>query len=128
MLKYLFAAQYNDGTIFYQDGDDISLTTPGKSQFYDVLQREKDLEAFALHGDNHQYSVSLLTGHFEIDGVPFELYDGPVENRRLIFFRRNTHTFNVENIEQSHLVEYHMGWQGNVPGTGENIQRVIIIS
>jgi hypothetical protein len=128
MLKYLFAAQYNDGTIFYQDQHDISLTNPKKSQFYDVLQREKDIVAFALHGDGHQYSVSLDDGHFEIDGIAFQVYDAPIENRRLVFFRRHTHNVNIDYEEQSHYVQYHFGWQGNVPGTGENIQRVINIS
>ena len=94
VLKYLFAAQYNDGTIFYQDENDISLIDPKKSQFYDVLQKEEKLEAFALHGDGHQYAVDLRDGHFEIDGIPFNLYDMSIANRRVIFFRRHTHNFN----------------------------------
>jgi len=128
MLKYLFVAQFNDGTFIYQTPDDVSALEPGRSQFYDVLQKEKDIVAFALFGDGHQYTVNLEYGHFEIDGIPFFLYNEPIENRRLIFFRRHTHVSNLDCSEVSHSIEYHMGWQGNVPGTGENIQRVIIIS
>jgi hypothetical protein len=127
MLKYLFAAQFNDGTLYHQDQTDASPYVAGKSQFYDVLQREKDLVAFALNGDTHSYAVDLSDGHFEIDEIPFQVYDMPIKNRRLIFFRRHSHDFNVDSVETAHTIEYHIGWQGNTPDTGENIQRVIII-
>lgn len=128
MLKYLFVAQFNDGTFIYQTPEDKSELETGRSQFYDVLQKEKDIVAFSLFGDGHQYTVNIETGHFEIDGIPFFLYNDPIENRRLIFFRRHTHLANVDFEELSHTIEYHMGFQGNVPETGENVQRVIIIS
>jgi hypothetical protein len=130
MLKYLFAAQFNDGAMMYQTHDDVSELDKTKSKFYDVLQKEKEvpLIAFALQGEGNQYTVDLRDGHFEINGVPFFLHEDPAENIRLVFFRRHTHDFNADSEEENHTVEYYIGWQGNKPVTGENVKHLINIS
>ena len=125
MLKYLFTAIYNDETTYEQSEDDLSKTTPGRSAFFDI-DHDK-LLAFAIHNDTDVVLVRLDDGSFEINGLPFTIYDGPVENRRLIYFRRHRHAFNVGLEELDHEVEYHIGWQGNEPGTGNNIQKTLII-
>ena len=123
MLKYLFVAQYNDDSLFYQTPEDISITRPGTGSAFSDIEHDK-LTGFALQGEGHTYAVDLLDGHFEIDGIPFKVYDENINNRRLIYFRRN---FYHTGAETGHEVEYHLGWQGN-DSTGKNIQRVIIIS
>lgn len=127
MLKYKFIAQYDDETIFEQNDEDVSIKDSLRSAFSDVDQER--LTGFALQGEGHLYVVDLLDGRFEIDGVPFYLSDAPIKNRRLIFFRRHTHQFNLEDgSEEGHTISYHLGWQGNHAETDKNIQHTIIIS
>jgi len=127
MLKYKFIAQYDDETLFEQNEDDVSSKDLSRSAFSDVDQDR--LTGFALQGAGHLYAVDLLDGHFEIDNVPFKMYDMEVANRRLIFFRRHRHNYLVvDGQELDHEMEYHFGWQGNEVGTGKNIQRVMVIS
>lgn len=126
MLKYRFIAQYDDETLFEQNADDVSSVDPTKSAFFDVDQSR--LTGFALTDGEHVYAVDLLDGHFEIDGISFKVYDYPVNNRRLIFYRRHRYNFNAEMEEQSHELEYHIGWQGNEVDSNKNIQHTIIIS
>lgn len=125
MLKYKFIAQYNDDTTFEQNAEDVSSKDPKRSAFYDVDQER--LTGFALYDNDHVYAVDLLDGHFEINGIPFHATTTPVNNRRLIFFRRHQHNFNADMEEQNHTIEYHLGWQGNEVDTNKNIQRTIII-
>ena len=127
ILKYLFTAEYKDGTSYLQNKEDISILEPDKrSCFFDVKQSE--VKRFWLEGEGHKYLVDLIDGHFEIDGVPFKLHDENLKDFRLIFFRRHRHQFNRETREElSHETTYRLGWQTNNE-KGENIQRVMEIS
>lgn len=125
MLDYLFTAIYEDGTILEQNPDDISTKDPNKSAFYDIDQER--LIAFALQDKENAIAVDLRDGSFQINGFTFHAYDGAVKNRRLIYFRRHTHITNLDPDQPNHLVSYFIGWQGNDPMTGENIQRTISI-
>ena len=131
-LKYLFTATFADGTQIVQSPDDKSELEPERrSQFYDVLKlaEQKQLIAFALKGEGHEYGVDLRDGHFEIDGMSFRMHETEVYGFRVIFFRQHTHSFNVDaekNEELSHEIVYQLGWQCTVDG--KNYQRIMQIS
>ena len=125
MLDYLFTAIYEDGTTFVQNADDVSTKDPNRSSFYDIDQER--LIAFALQDQENAIAVDLRDGSFQINGFTFHAYDGAVKNRRLIYFRRHKHAMNVDSGQADHTVSYFIGWQGNDPVTGENIQRTISI-
>lgn len=122
MLKYLFTAKFSNGKIYHQNADDRSLWEPDKrSCFYDVLQMEKEARVlwFELEDAAHRYTVDLTDGHFEVDGIPFRMHEGEVNNLQLIFFRQHTHSFTVgqaANKEIDHQITYSIGWQTTVEG------------
>jgi hypothetical protein len=123
MLDYLFTAIYEDGTTFEQTQDDVSSKDSNRSAFYDIEQDK--LIAFALQDEKNAIVVDLRDGTFQINGFTFSAYDGAVKNRRLIYFRRHKHAMNVDSGQADHQVSYFIGWQGNDPVTGENIQRTL---
>ena len=125
-LKYLFTAIYTDGSTLVQTQQDVSSKDWQRSAFYDV-EHDK-LQAFGIESDTDAILVHLDTGDFELNGVRFGSYDKEVTNRRLIYFRRHRHQFSLGMDEIGHDIEYHLGWQGNDPTTGENIQRVLIFT
>lgn len=88
-LFYLFEADFNDGTTYIQGTDDESIDTPGKNAFYDILQREDEVIRFHMVGQGHRYTVDLRDGHFEVDGVPFEIHDQMLAplNLRLVYWK-----------------------------------------
>lgn len=122
MLKYLFVCQYNDGTEFKQNIDDISEKDSSRSAFSDI--KHDKLTRFSITDNKNTFSVSLIDGHFEINGVPFKLHHDDLKNPRLIFFRRHKHTFRKNN--NIHNVTYHIGFQAN-RDDGTNIKHVIEI-
>jgi hypothetical protein len=123
MLDYLFTAYYADNTTYQQTEEDRSTKDETKSAYYDIDQDK--LIAFALQGANDGVVVDLRTGLFVVNGLPLSVFEGEVVNRRLIYFRRVTQQMNREDGQTSTSIEYHIGWQGNDPVTGQNIQRVI---
>ena len=123
-LKYLFQAEYKDGTLFDQNHHDTSVTDPQKSAYFDVKQDQ--LKSFHLIGNGNKFTVNLEDGHFEVNGVPFAMHEEPLSNFRLIFFREHTHIYNVSSSqEQTHTVVYLLGWQ--TTHKGKNIKRVMRI-
>jgi hypothetical protein len=128
MLKYLFKAVFQDGSVYEQNSIDASLHTPEKSSFYDVLETEKSgnkLIQFILTGEGKTFTVDLITGALDINGVklPSML---PLTNYRLIYFRRNELLF-VGAANIGHAVTFHLGWQAN-DETGKNYQNVMEIT
>jgi hypothetical protein len=122
-LKYKFYAAYNDGSLFIQNDEDVSVNDPARSAFSDVEQER--LEAFALVGEDHIYAVDLTNGTFVIDGVPFRMHEEQnLRGFRLIFFRRHTHTINAQYKELTHQIVYRLGWQAT-DAEGRNHQRVM---
>jgi hypothetical protein len=127
MLTYLFEATYKDGTSYKQNAEDVSLTDPLRSCFYDIKQEE--VQTFTLIGNGHCYTVDLSTGAFAVDGVPFFMHDlnDELKDFRLIFYRRHTHSFNPEGgQEMGHDIAYCLGWQTN-DKNGENVKRIMQI-
>lgn len=127
-LKYLFTAEYTDGTIYQQTPEDVSVSDPKKSCFSDIDHRK--LVKFTLKGEGHSYAVNLRDGHFEVDGVQFFMHeDFDLVAFRLIFFRQHTHTIQQTRFadkELSHEIVYRMGWQTTTV-RGENYQRIMQI-
>lgn len=120
MLKYLFTCQYNDGTEFKQNINDISEKDSTRSAFFDIEHNK--LIKFSITDNKNTFSVSLIDGYFEINHIPFKLHEEEINNIRLIFFRRHKHTFNPE--QHKHNITYHIGFQANLLD-GTNIKRVI---
>ncbi len=134
MLKYLFYAEFEDGTIIEQDPEDISALDPKRSSFYDVTAKEEEskLTKFTLveNNNNHignSYSVDLRDGYFTVNHVPFRFHEiaKSLDNFRLVFFRRHKHKFNSSS-EELHQIVYRMGWQAN-DLQGNNVQEVMEI-
>lgn len=142
-LKYLFLAEYTDGTIQMQPHDDKSLLDPEKrSSFYDVLQSGKKIKKFSLIEDKllggNKITVDLETGYFEVNGLSVLVESDKLpttpDKFDLIFYRQHTHDFNAKynssgNMEMpqeiSHTIEYFLGWQCNIKG--KNYQAKIAV-
>lgn len=127
MLKYLFTAQYKDGTTYEQNEQDVSLADGKRSCFFDVKQDE--VEVFHLQGNDNVFSVSMIDGSFAVNGIWFYMHDSALglKDFRLIFYRQHTHQFNAETrAELAHQIEYCIGWQTNDAIDGY-IKRVLTV-
>jgi len=129
-LKYLFTAQFKDGSIFVQTQDDLHPRFPNRNAYYELLICDEsgipiqysddhkvvtrsDIELFQLEDTSHRYLVDLRDGHFEIQhirgkqslvGVPFFVEIPPVNTKlKLFYFKRRRHNFNVSGIVQEDL-------------------------
>src|SRR5690349_8203964 len=93
-LKYLFSAEYKDGSFFDQTPEDVSKTNPEKSCFHDV--KHDQLIRFGLTDGVNTYVLDLRDCHFELNGIPFKIeHEQHLKNIRLIYFRkvqRDIHT------------------------------------
>jgi hypothetical protein len=125
-LKYLFRAQYTDGTFLRQTEEDVSSTKAGGSAFSDVDHTR--LESFFLSNGSQQIGVDLRDGTFWVNDVKFYLHDpddmpgeGPV---RLYYFRRTWKHFNVRQEEIACEVHYRLGWERD-DGNGGTVSRVM---
>lgn len=129
MLKYLFEVDYNDGTEYKQNEQDVSLTDSKRSCFFDV--RQEDVNTFYLFNNEDCFSVSLLDGSFCVNGVTFFMHDTGegLKDFRLIFYRQHEHDFNVGGgmKETDHRIKYCMGWQTN-DANGNNIKRIMEVT
>jgi len=132
-LKYLFKALFIDGEIFSQTIDDVSKIDPQRSQFYDLLQKNKPMRSFGIFSVDGELSlvVDLIDGHFQLNRVaimPEVLPPGPIP-LKLIFFRQHQHDMNVsykvndqlkadvENVEPTaHRCTYYIGWECELLG------------
>jgi hypothetical protein len=130
-MKYLFTAQFNDGSVFQQNEEDIHPNKPGKSAFTHLLEEAEThdgIALFQLKGEGHTYSVDLNDGHFEIDGIKFNTHEQNLtpKDLRLVFFRQHKHNFNVYGMEVEHDIEFFIGWQ-MTGDDNKNIQQTISI-
>ena len=110
-MKYLFTATFKDWTIYEQNNDDISIKDKTRSCFFDIIDRLDELKTFKLIWEEHSYLVNLETGHFGIDNVLFSMHEKPLKDFKLIYFRRHTHGFNINNKEIWHDITFRLGWQ-----------------
>lgn len=145
-LKYLFVAEFSDGTYFKQTPDDRSSIDPEKrSQFYDLLQNEKKIRRFSLvekkgFGLGNVVTVDLGTGIFYVNGFPILLEAEKLptlpDKFELIFYRQRTFnidvTMNTKTGEASdgknatEFCEYFIGWQCTIKG--KNYQQKLAVS
>jgi hypothetical protein len=127
-LKYLFTAVLDDGSTYRQTPDDVSLTDPGRSAFYDI--KDSKIKKFKLSNEIDSYSVDLTTGAFEVNGKPFSIQlenDILPINLRLIYFRRRRQHFMIPNLQKINSdTTYCIGWQCTIDG--KNYQRIIEIN
>lgn len=112
MLKYLFRATFNDGTVYEQSPDDRAKFHDRGSAFTDVMDRIAEVRLFSLHDDNPGplLMVDLADGHFEVDGIRIYAQDPsvtppPGTRYSLLYFRRRTLTTSGESVPD----EYHIG-------------------
>jgi len=127
-MKYLFTAQFNDGSVFQQDPEDKHPSKPDKSSFTHLLEEADQHGGIALFqlkgGNGHTYSVDLRDGHFEIDLLKTEVQG--LGDFRLIYYRQHRHIMNVQTMEElDHEIEFHLGWQ--TTHEGKNVQQILMI-
>lgn len=147
-FRWLFTAEFEDGTTIVQDQEDKSTTrTDGTgSTFTDVLAREDELVAFHLYHVNGKEaaSVDLRTGAFVINGTPFHAHEQffePTQNKlRLVYFRETRINNDVlstvledmtvdvqDGLNPRHFINrYFIGWQTTTKA-GKNVQQTIAV-
>lgn len=125
MLKYLFIAEFLDGSKYSQNQEDISVLNPLKSCYFDVLDglKTQPLKKFSLVGDGKTYSVDLINGHFEYEGETIipksDLFDF-----NLIYFRRKVVLFNAEGETPP---VFHFGWEAT-DSQNQKVRKILEIS
>src|SRR5438132_857392 len=129
-LKYLFTAEFADGSTIQQNEADVSKIDPRKSMFYDVLNHPSEVIRFSLMDQVNIFdpvvSLDLLIGEFILNGSAFTVQHPNkyiATPRRLIFFRQ--HQVVVMSGEEISLT-YHVGWQANLED-GENVQYTVAV-
>lgn len=133
-LKYLWIAEFSDGSVFSEPADDHSNLDPKKSAFYDLLQMiqsGKILTKFTIKSRGilpNFASVSLLDGSFSINGSKIYLdNDLPVKiKREVIFYRQHEQSTTVsfstvqgKEVKMSPATDhlrYTIGWKTNIGG------------
>lgn len=136
-LKYLFVAEYHDGSMFEQPADDRSkdydaTTDHNKSAFGDVEHhRLKRFHLVEQAEPQDVYSVDMESGAFAINGRPFDVHPQLFNPRdyklRLIFFREARRETNMATGETiSYINRYFIGWQCT-DADGKNHQYTIAI-
>ncbi len=83
MLKYLFKAEFSDGTNITQTQEDASVLEKGRNQWYDVLNSDKEVTKITYYEQKiwnpTVISVDLITGNFELNEV--RVYSEPVKTK-----------------------------------------------
>jgi len=132
-LKYVFKANFLDGTTYSQNWEDEPVIADHGSSFTDIVDRLDQIETFELYdvfGD-FKCSVNLTNGTFQVQDTPLAVKNPkikipPETQFKLIYFRQVSIMFNLPNNEEvGHNVQYNIGWQVTVDG--ENIQQTIAI-
>lgn len=139
ILKYLFEAEFTDGTVVKQTPLDTSKIDPKRSEYYDILNSGKTIKRFSLVGNKNKVTVDLTTGLFEVNGLSVLLESDKLpilpDKFTLIFYRQHTHnqniTYNKSDLKElkrgavEHFCEYFIGWQCVIKG--KNYQQKIAI-
>lgn len=131
MLKYLFTAEYADGTVLRQTPEDRSTIEPDKrSAFFDALAREGREEGakpnnrmvrFTLTGDDGEYSVDLIDGSFTFNGKRVVAIEDSMigKDLRIIFWRNHSQEITVSRHESTlgnDTIVYRFGWHCTLNG------------
>lgn len=112
-LKYLFVAEFEDGSKIEQTSADVSAIDKTKSAYFDVLQHPSKLIAFTLKkGLFYSLRLDLKTGIFTQNGVTFQLEDNPMRPDELLFYRQHQHDLNMNSkTETDHRTVYFLGYK-----------------
>lgn len=133
--KYLFEVEFEDGSLYLQNPDDISSVDKTRSCWYDIEQefmphkQWKRLTLFNEDGIDHSvYS----DGHFEVAGLPFRVHecDHPLKNVMPAYHRRHWQDINVSaSTDKATLGDHRMCWRFGFKAldmlTGERIERIM---
>jgi len=116
MLDFIFIAELFNGTIYKQTPDDISVTTPGRSAYYDI--KDAKIRRFSLVGKGHIFTIDLETGNLEADGNKIYTKKPPEKAElRLIYYRQVQQHMQVGIDEDKVLtptIRYFIGWQTTI--------------
>ena len=126
-LDYLFIADFNDRSRYFQTPQDVSREHPlTRSAFWDVAQRLDQVTEFTLidRHQQHEHTVFLSDGHFKSDGKIIVCPRNDLNHFRLIYFRRVEHKFENEAQFKPYIVGYFIGWQAN-DANGRNFQMIL---
>lgn len=148
-LRWLFVAEFDDGTLIKQTQEDKGTIRKGDnpgSAYTDVIETQKKKKLVAFHLEHvetgERASVYLETGAFVINNTPFHAHDQFFEaagkDLRLIYHRetrveQNTPTTvqadgsikEDEATERHYTNRYFIGWQTTV--AGKNRQATIAV-
>lgn len=120
-FQYRFVAVYRDGTSYEQTADDVSVSDPTKSAYFDVKQ-DKIVNFYLIKEDDSVVAgVDLQTGLFSINGHDF--WAAPsgfvkVNPLRLVYFRETRVEVTMDgNIDgkvlgtKHYVSRYFIGWE-----------------
>ena len=137
MLKYLFEATFKDGTVYKQNKEDISITDPKRSCFYDITQKLDQVAQFTLISQVNvipqRYTVDLITGLFHIRGKAIQVGEDIIGKKKLIFYRRHReHTTATYELKSGKILSsepsgselmYFIGFESRLKG--KKVERTI---
>lgn len=142
-LKYLFEAEFIDGTVFKQTPEDKSSMEPDRNCYFDVLEMVKNgktIRRFSLVSEGNRVTVDLGTGIFYINHLAvlleseklprlpdkFDLvwYHQVTQNKNITFEKKTGTILKTEN--EPEFREYFIGWQANI--NGKNYKQKIAVS
>ena len=140
-LRYLFIAEFDDGTQIAQTPEDKSEHREDKSAFWDVQYQQGDfaeqqpeqvkkLIRFHLTDRNNWYTVDLRDGLFEINGLPFAAHDQlftPNQPLTLIYFRETKSDLHGSGEVNQYVNRYFLGWWC-LDGEGNKLKQTIAIA
>lgn len=99
-------AYYNDGTTFYQFGDN------GKENLFSDVDQDK-LKVFTIKDLQSQISINLKTGIFDFNDNEIQIdgFSNRKEKYELIYFRRVRSTIGTKNESINNQIIYFIGYQ-----------------
>lgn len=126
ILKYLFVAEYADGSFIEQTSHDVSQADPKRSAYFDIALKGQP-DRFSLVEQFSEtpnvMTVDLRDGQFEHNGYPFIIHDqlfqpdpkkSPLE---LIYFRETRKEITVgadgtvKEMGETYVNRYFIGWK-----------------
>jgi len=138
-LDYLLEVEFSDGSSWKQDPSDVSKVDATKSQYFDLLQLNKNIVKASLVSRNWLFkkrlTVDLVDGHFQFNKNWLQVDQNPLPlmKRELVFFREHQHdanfTVNAKTgvtskiTETAHRIKYFIGWKATL--NSKDYQQII---
>ena len=128
-LKWLFIAEYDDGSQYHQTPVDAAVGSKPGSAFTDVDVAR--VVKFGLTSDEETWAVDLKDGSFWHDGKKFHIFDPDVvlSDRELIYWRRVYRSLGVTPdtmLDLGFRMRYYFGWKAK-DKDGNIIERTLWI-